>query len=543
MNGHDILFRNATMVRQMTRGKLTKQGLLEYVRSEALTESKTIRDRLDLLLAGNFATALVAAILGLAVSIFWLVPLRSSLWLDETGTVWAARGTLRDVWERAFNPGQPSVAFAIMTWWAVHIGGLDEITLRVPSLVASSVAALGVYLVARRFCDPHQSLLACALFATHSTVAFAAADARPYALALMAVVWSILMLILLRETGQRTYGFACEFLVGLSICFHYLCATMIPLQIWYLIRRDSVSRSVWRQVVSVGVVLGALLLVLLPHAGQLWRLRADHSFTGLPSVGDVLGALFYARLLAGFVAGLAVSFWIWPGFSMRTKEWFTRSHLFLLVWYLGPIFILFAISGVSEAGLFVPRYYLWGIPGLAILVASALSSIDPLPARRAAGLVVLVAFSARQIPTGPAAHGGQDWRGALRASRVVAARSDYTLLLRSGFPERPINGLGTKSTLDDPLMAPIAMYPVPGRAEPAPCWLKEADRKRWEGIVSSLVLRRAGFMFVSPNDWPMADIWLLGRMSGENYRISSLGDFAGITARVFEPRGPEPDLR
>jgi hypothetical protein len=201
------------------------------------------------------------------------------------------------------------------------------------------------------------------------------------------------------------------------------------------------------------------------------------------------------------------------------------------------------ISGSSEAGLFVPRYYLWGIPGLAILVASALSSIDPLPARRAAGLVVLVAFSARRIPTGPAAHGGQDWRGALQAARVVVARSDYTLLLRSGFPERPINGLGAKSTLEDPLMAPLAMYPVPGHAERVPCWLKEADRIKWEGIVSSLVLRRAGFIFVSPNDWPLADAWLLGRVSGEGYRISSLGDFAGITTRVFEPHGSARDLR
>ena len=142
---------------------------------------------------------------------------------------------------------------------------------------------------------------------------------------------------------------------------------------------------------------------------------------------------------------------------------------------------------------------------MAILVASALTSIDPFPARRAAGLVILIAFSARHIPSGPAAHGGQDWRGALQAARVVVARSDYPLLLRSGFPERPNNGWGMKSAMEDPLMAPLAMYPVPGRAELVPCWLKKADRNQWEGIVSGLVLRRAGFVFISPSigRWPI----------------------------------------
>src|SRR5258708_13464579 len=128
-------------------------------------ERRTIRSRTDLLLAGSPATALAATILGLAIVTFWLVPLRSSLWLDETGTVWAARGTLHDTWERAFHPGQPSVLFAILTWATIAIGGLSEITLRMPSLVASSVAAIGVYLLSRRFCDPSQTPLPPPIFA------------------------------------------------------------------------------------------------------------------------------------------------------------------------------------------------------------------------------------------------------------------------------------------------------------------------------------------------------------------------------------------
>ena len=506
-------------------------------------DRRTIRWRSERLLAGSPATVLAAIILGLAVSAFWLAPLRSSLWLEETGTVWGARGTLADTWGRAFHPGQPSVLFSILTWATITIGGLHEIALRMPSLVASLIAAIGVYLLARRFCDPHQSLLACALFATHGTVAFAAADARPYALALMAVTWSILMLIRWCETGRLSYGFACVGLVALSVYVHYLCATMVPLHAWYLLRQEAGSRPKWRHIACLGMLLCSLLLVLLPHASQLWRSRQEHSFSGTPSLRDVADALFYTRLGLGMLAALAVARWVWPDLSMRTQVWFSRSHMFLLTWYLGPILVLLALPLFTEGKLFVPRYYLWGVPGLVILVASALSSIDPLPARRAAGLILFLVFCVRRIPSGPAAHGGEDWRGARQAASIVDAHSDYTLLLRSGLPERLLAGPGANSRLEGPLMAPLAMYPVPGRVELAPFWLESADLRRWEEIVSGLILRRAGFVFVSPSEGPPSGMWLLGRMSGENYRVSSLGAFEGITAIVFAPGAPQPDHR
>lgn len=423
--------------------------------------------------------------------------------------------------------------FSLLTWMAIAIGGLHEISLRMPSVLASSVAATGVYWLARRFCDPHQSLLACALFAIHGTVAFAAADARPYALAWMAVIWSILMLNRWCETGKLSYGFAFMGLVALSIYVHYLCATMAPIYAWYLLRQDPLSRPKWRHIVTLGVLLGALLLLLLPHAWQLWRLREEHSFVGMPTIRDVIDALLYYRLALGILAGLTVARWVWPDFSMRTQTWFTRRHMFLLAWYLGPILVLLTLSLFTEAKLFVPRYYSWGIPGLAILVASILSSIDPLPARRAAGLVLLLVFCVRPILSGPAGHGGEDWRGALQAASTVAAPSHYTLLLRSGFPEKASDRVG--DPLEDPLMAPLAMYPVTGRVERVPFGLETADRRRWEEMVSGLVLRRAEFVLVSSGEASPAGTWLLGRMSGENYRVSGLGGFAGITAMVFEP--------
>src|SRR4029453_16846008 len=84
------------------------------------------------------AATITAVVLARAIGMFWVAPIGSSLWLDEMGTVWAIRGTLRETIDRAFYPGQPSVLFSVVTWLVVAAGGLHEITLRVPSLGAGA---------------------------------------------------------------------------------------------------------------------------------------------------------------------------------------------------------------------------------------------------------------------------------------------------------------------------------------------------------------------------------------------------------------------
>jgi len=395
-----------------------------------------VRDRVD----GSAATFTVV-LLALAIGTFWVAPIGSSLWLDEMGTVWAIRGTLRETIDRAFYPGQPSVLLSVVTWLVVAAGGLHEITLRLPSLVATAIAALGVYRLAQRFCDVPQSLLATALFGTYGTVVFAAADARPYALALMAVVWAMLLFVRWCETGRTLFGIMWALTAALGVYFHYFAATMLPVFILYLILHNRLRRPSRAALCGAAALISVLLLALLPHAAQLWRMRVEHSFSGKPELRDVIDALVYYRLAAGIFVGVVAARLLYPDFEVRFQGLFTRAHFFLASWYLFPVLSLLVLSLFSEAEVFVPRYYLWGVPGFAILTASALSAVHPLSARRVLGLVVLMAFCVRRFPVGDAGHGGEDWRGALLAAKASMVRTGATLLLRSGFPERPLVGV------------------------------------------------------------------------------------------------------
>jgi len=280
----------------------------------------------------------------------------------------------------------------------------------------------------------------------------------------------------------------------------------------------------------MGVLLAGLLSLLAPHANALWQARQEHSFAGMPELRDVIDALVYYRLAAGIILGLAVARMLYPELTIHTRAMLTLRHTFLLTWYLCPVLLLLGISLVSDAKILVARYYMWGVPGLVILTASALSAVKPLPARRITGLLILLVFCARRIPAGAAGHGGQDWRGALLAARAEMQSTDATLLLRSGFPEGPAG------IADDPLLAPLALYPVPGKVRIAPCWVDDAGAARMEVLVSRLVQDRAPFLYISPSDYQPPAAWLLARLSREPYRSSSLGAFQGIIAISFNPR-------
>jgi hypothetical protein len=109
-------------------------------------------------------------------------------------------------------------------------------------------------------------------------------------------------------------------------------------------------------------------------------------------------------------------------------------------------------------------------------------------------------------------------------------RTGSALLLRSGFPEAPAG------ITDDPLLAPLALYPVAGTVRIASCWVNDADTARMEELVSRLVKDGAPFLYISPSDYQPPATWLLGRLSRAPYDSSSLGAFQGITAIKFDPR-------
>src|SRR5688572_19813575 len=93
----------------------------------------------------RWSLAALTAILALGAMLRW-GPVRESLWIDELHTAWCVSGSLADVAPRAMAGNQSPVFFWI-EWLLTSLFGHNELTFRLPSLIAGSLLPLALFLL------------------------------------------------------------------------------------------------------------------------------------------------------------------------------------------------------------------------------------------------------------------------------------------------------------------------------------------------------------------------------------------------------------
>src|SRR5580692_5224836 len=83
----------------------------------------------------------------------WLGMIGSSFWLDETGTWWIVKDGAADAVRRALFWSGQSPLFYLIEWCSSRLFGLNEIALRIPSVLAMSGAGWFLYRIAERLYD------------------------------------------------------------------------------------------------------------------------------------------------------------------------------------------------------------------------------------------------------------------------------------------------------------------------------------------------------------------------------------------------------
>jgi prepilin signal peptidase PulO-like enzyme (type II secretory pathway) len=157
-----------------------------------------------------------------AVLRLWVLPIRSSFWLDETGTYWVIKDGLGSLFARAMHWSGQSPLYYLVAWLAHFVPGRMEVALRLPSLIAMIAAAWLLYKLAARLFDAETAPFALLIFVCSEHVAFAAADARPYALALFLLIASTWMLVRWLDSGRLLDAAVYVLLTALTIYAHVL---------------------------------------------------------------------------------------------------------------------------------------------------------------------------------------------------------------------------------------------------------------------------------------------------------------------------------
>ena len=417
----------------------------------------------------EWVSARIDLILGIVLCIvigrLWLMPLGSSFWVDEMGSVFVVRHGAADPTLRV----APQVAASIYYWLPAlteRIAGFSEVTYRFSSVLAMAGALFAIVRLARRLIDAHAGWFVAFACLASRDFNYQADDARPYALGTLVLSVALLKLVRWLDDGRWLDALLFAACAGLLWWVHLV---FWPLYLVFIVyggyrvwTRE--HRATGAQIAGVAACVLAACIPTGLHALEIARGASAHVVASLPKFGDLLAAL-KLTLITG-VCTLAALASRWSGWTPEQSSVLRRGSVILIAawWILDPL-ILFAFSLVTGNSLFLPRYMYVAAPGVALITCALVGVFLPRHAWKTAALALgcgVLVFGGRWGALWPQ-HQRSDWRTGARSLTVWASGEEVPVICPSVFIEarspvwRP--GYPTQSFL----YSHLAVYPTAGR--------------------------------------------------------------------------------
>lgn len=302
-----------------------------------------------------------------------------SFWFDEGVSVAIARldwyNFARILWRREANM---SLYYLLLHYW-LHFGG-SEFFVRSLSVLFAVASVPVIYFLGCRLFDSRVGLIAAALLAINAYHVQYSQDARSYSL--MVLLCSLSSLYFLRCLSEPSYHNRAAYVVAnvLAVYAQFFSGLLVIAQ-WVSLRfldgeqfgaqTRTKTRNDWRWialltspivafVVTTGT--GPLRWVQRPGLKDLWIFALHLTGNGGPWL-----------LLACAASCLAALSPVWQTRKIPRVPWEFWRYRFLLCWLLLPLLFTLALSLVKP--LFVPRYFIFCLPALLLLVACGITRL------------------------------------------------------------------------------------------------------------------------------------------------------------------------
>lgn len=500
-------------------------------------------------------TPAYAAILALALSI-WFLAIRSPLWLDETWSYWQIGAGFSHIWSRQYLVF-PAYSYILWAWATVF--GTSEVALRTLSVLAMAGAAAALYRAARELLGSDRrgrdaALIATVLFCIHPITVFESIDARPYALAVLAVNVAILLLVRLRRSHSLPLAAAFGFSAASILHFHYLYGVVLPalLLAFFLVKSGPESpspRAKWRQLGIALAVFALALLPAIPGLHYLFATRQNDVSQLAPRFTDLLwtligyGCLPILAALAATAALIAAA--LKPGPTAppaksrpaAAAENRLPPRLCALL-ALVPLLLLFTVSVATPIHIFASRYQLAAVPGIALSWGWLIGRLRPAILRPlfCAALVAIVAHQSLHTPSARA-H-GYTWKYALAFVQKTAAPHEPVVVcsdfVESNFSPMPPTG-AQQSIKTSRFFAPLSYYKINAPVVPLPEDLNPEAIRDASAFLQGAAQSRQRFLALQENKpYPTLD-WL-SHAPPANFDVRNLGTFDHVKILEFIPR-------
>ncbi len=479
--------------------------------------------------------------LALAASVsIWFFAIRAPLWLDETSSFWQISAGFWQIFSRR---GQVSAAYPYLLWLTTRITGTSEVALRIPSILAMLAAAYLLYRAARELFDRDVALITVVIFCVHPIVVFMSIDARPYAFGTLAINATIFTLVRLRHSNSNWLAAAFGIAAGASTHFQFLFGTvLLVLAVCFLASKARDVKTLARQ---GAIALGAFALVFLPVLPDLlhiFRDRQEYVFErtapNLLELGSTLAPVWMAYILAGAVLIAAATRRL--DVQSRVEGW---RLLVCLSLALVPILILYGVSALTPTNIFVPRYRLITIPGIALGWGWFVSRVNSLLLRVLFCLAVVSTTAYGYLSSPIASQHGYTWKDALELAEKNGSPDHASVLICSDFPWSDYYPIPKSADAkDSALFTPLSYYRLSVPVVGMPRTLNAQAIRIGSDFVQQAAQRRERFLALAYIPSYATLHWLVN-IAAQTHEVRVLGQPYGVVVLEFRPRASEPEPR
>ena len=412
-------------------------------------------------------------------ALFFIPSMSRSLWIDETITYWVVKDGFWDTTYRAIHYQGQSPLYYLIVWSFTQILGHSEWILRLPSLLALILACFFLYRLCLVLFDREWALISVLCIICLWQVTDVGRDARPYGLAVMFSILSVLCFVKWLQNDRINYQIAYIFSSAATCYSHIMYAPIffIHLCYYFILKEDNPKVSFRKLVLTFFIIAGCLL----PNIYQLTLLvekRELYSFALRPGIMDLLNAWFPFVLIFPLIAAFLFA----CIFDRTTcREWgvcVPKKMFFILIWFFFPASLLFIISKMMGSSIFYPRYFFWSYPAIALVIAGLVKMLENSQSRLIAVSVFSMVFIIINIIHPKPV---ENWRSAVEYVTSTKMSQKVPIIVWPGLVEARNVKWSIDKEKRDYLLAPFSYYTLKSSAFSLP-WMP--DGLKLESVLS-----------------------------------------------------------
>jgi len=303
---------------------------------------------------------------------------RPSLWADEVATISGAKRSIGSLLGMLHNIDAVHGTYYLFMHYWIHLFGISEVSLRVPSAVAVALTSIVVFFIAKNRFDERVAWFALLITAVIPRLSWAATEARSYGIATLLATMMLLLFFLAIDEAEpkreRILWVAYTFALALAMFFFVYIALMAAAQgLWLLrTRRDKFRKWITAVLIAIAVT-GYLIYNVIYEKGQVGWLPPLSRGT----INQIfMGQAFWTNWeVAYFANGLILVVLLGAVHPSRTVTAVERStlNLFGLIIVVPTAVVL--LYSLIDSSIYDARYFTFVAPVVAITMSVAVERL------------------------------------------------------------------------------------------------------------------------------------------------------------------------